>query len=69
MKKVTLKELRLKQKLTQKEVANYTKTTITYISLLENGHKNPSDKMKEKLAILYKCSVGDIFSAVKFTNS
>ena len=69
MKKYTLKELRLKQQLTQQEVAKHTDTTITYISLLENGHKNPSDKMKEKLAKLYKCSVGDIFLAVKFTNS
>lgn len=69
MSKKTLKSLRLKNKLTQNEVAKETDTTITYISLLENGHKNPSDKMKEKLAKLYNCKIEDIFSAVKLTKS
>lgn len=69
MKKITLQELRIKNGYTQNEVAKKTETTTTYISLLENGHKNPSDKMKEKLAKLYKCKIEDIFLAVKLTNS
>lgn len=69
MKKMTLKEWRIKRGYTQKLAANKTDTTITYISLLENGHKNPSDKMKEKLAKLYKCSIEEIFLAIKLTNS
>lgn len=69
MKAYTLKELRLRQKLTQQNVAKLTETTTTYISLLENGHKNPSDKLKEKLAELYKCKIGDIFLAIKLTKS
>ena len=69
MKNMTLKELRLKNGYTQEQVAKITETTVTYISLLENGHKNPSDKMKEKLAELYKCGVEKIFLAIKLTNS
>lgn len=69
MSKKTLKSLRLKNNLTQNEVAKKTDTTITYISLLENGHKNPSDKMKEKLAKLYNCKIEDIFLAIKLTKS
>ena len=68
MKQMTLKELRIKNGYTQEQVANSTDTTVTYISLLENGHKNPSDKMKEKLANLYKCSIEKIFLAIKLTN-
>lgn len=69
MKQMTLKELRIKNGYTQEQVAKSTDTTVTYISLLENGHKNPSDKMKEKLADLYKCSIEKIFLAIKLTNS
>ncbi len=67
MLKSNLKELRTKNGLTQKQVADSTDTTTTYISLLENGHKNPSDKMKEKLARLYRCHVEDIYSALRLT--
>lgn len=67
MKQVTLKELRLKNKLTQKEVANEVQKTITYISLLEAGKRNPSDKLKEKLAKLYNVSINEIFLAIKLT--
>ena len=69
MKQMTLKELRIKNGYTQEQVAKSTDTTVTYISLLENGHKNPSDKMKEKLADLYKCSIEKLFLAIKLTNS
>ena len=69
MKNETLREMRIKNKLTQNQVAKGTHTTITYISLLENGHKNPSDKMKEKLANPYNCKVEDIYLAIKLTNS
>ena len=53
--------------LTQKQVAKKLDTTITYISLIENGGRNPSDKMKEKMAKLYGCSIADIFLAIKLT--
>ena len=63
----TLKTLREDNGLTQKQVAKKLDTTITYISLIENGSRNPSDKMKEKMAKLYGCSITDIFLAIKLT--
>lgn len=69
MKIKTLKQLRENKKLTQKQVAKLTDTTITYISLLENGKRNASDDMKKKLAQLYGCKVIDIFLALQLTNS
>lgn len=62
-----LKELREKVNLTQKEVAEKTDVTETYISLLENGNRNPSDKMKKQLAELYNVKVTDIFLATELT--
>lgn len=62
-----LKGLRKKAKLTQKYVAEKTNVTETYISLLENGKRNPSDKMKRQLANLYNVKITDIFSAMELT--
>lgn len=62
-----LKTIREDNGFTQKEVAKQLDTTITYISMIENGSRNPSDKMKEKMAKLYGCSIADIFLAIKLT--
>ncbi|MGN1298138.1 MAG: helix-turn-helix transcriptional regulator [Clostridia bacterium] len=67
MKKYTLKELREKNNMTQKDVAEELKVNKNYISMLENGTRNPSDKMKNHLAKLYKCSVVDIFLSIQTT--
>lgn len=67
--KKTLKQYRLENKLTQKQVAMHINKTVTFISLLENGKRNASDATKESLAKLYKCEVSDIFLALKLTDS
>ena len=69
MKTKTLKELREKKKLTQEQVAKLSDTTVTFISLLENGKRNASDEMKKKLAKIYGCEVIDIFLALQLTGS
>lgn len=69
MKKLTMKQLRQRKKLTQEQVAKITDTTVTYISLLENGKRNASDEMKKKLAKLYECEIIDIFLALELTHS
>ncbi len=69
MKTKTLKELREKKKLTQEQVAKLSDTTVTFISLLENGKRNASDEMKKKLAKIYGCEVVDIFLALQLTDS
>ena len=67
MKKYTLKELREKNKLTQKEVAEKLGINKNYLSMMENGKRNPSDKMKDELAEIYKCSAVDIFLSIQVT--
>ncbi len=69
MKNKTMKQLREETGLTQEQVANITDTTVTFISLLENGKRNASDEMKKKLAKIYNCEVADIFSALQLTQS
>lgn len=49
MKNKTMKQLREEAELTQEQVANSTNTTVTFISLLENGKRNASDEMKKKI--------------------
>lgn len=67
MKKYTLKELREKNNLTQKEVSERLGVNKNYISMIENGTRNPSDKMKNELAKIYKCTVIDIFLSIQAT--
>lgn len=67
MKKCTLKQLREKSGLTQKKVAEQAGISKNYLSMLENGTRNPSDKLKEKLSELYKCSATDIFLSIHTT--
>lgn len=69
MKRKTLKQLREDKGLTQEQVAKSTDTTVTFISLLENGKRNASDETKKKLAKLYNCKVVDIFLALQLTDS
>ena len=67
MKKCTLKELRERNNLTQKEVAEKLGINKNYLSMMENGTRNPSDKMKDELARIYKCSAVDIFLSIQTT--
>lgn len=67
MKNYTLKELRQNKELTQEQVASRLSITIEYLSMLENGNRNPSDKLKEKMAKLYNCNISDIFLAINST--
>lgn len=65
MKYYTLKELRIKNRKTQKEVADNIGITVTYLSLMEGGKKHPSDRVKGKLAKEYKVQVFDIYKAIE----
>lgn len=62
-----LKKIREKAKLTQEQASKLTGLSIRYISLLENGKRNPSDKTKKILAKAYKVSLLDIFLACQRT--
>lgn len=67
MKKRTLQELRKNKKLTQEQAVKILAITKEYLSMLENGDRNPSDTLKEKMAKLYDCSIADIFLAISST--
>ncbi len=69
MKKYTLKQLRESRNMTQEQVGNATETTTRYISMIEQGLRNPSDAMKEKLAKVYKVSIMQIFLSTQTTKS
>ena len=64
---MTLKDLRLKRKLTQKEASEEFDITPEYLSMLERGDRNPSDELKEDMARVYKTTVANIFLAIKET--
>lgn len=67
--KKTMKQLREAKGFTQEQVAKLTDTTVTYISMLENGKRNASDEMKKKLSKVYGCEITDIFLALQLTES
>ena len=67
LKKKTLQELRKDKLLTQEQASRLLSITKEYLSMLENGDRNPSDNLKEKMAKLYNCSIADIFLAINST--
>ena len=69
MKKYTLKQLRESRNMTQEQVGKATKKTTRYISMIEQGIRNPSDTMKERLAEVYKVSLMQIFLSTQTTKS
>lgn len=67
MRKKTLQDLRKEKGLTQEQVSKIVSITKEYLSMLENGERNPSDSLKEKMAKLYNCEIADIFLATNST--
>ena len=63
----TLKDLRENKSLTQEQAAKILDVTKEYLSMLERGKRNPSDKMKERMCDLYNCKIEQIFSACRGT--
>ena len=63
----TLKELRENKKLTQEQAAKILDITKGYLSMMERGERTPSDKIKERMAKLYKCKIEYIFLACRKT--
>lgn len=69
MKQYTMKELRLINELTQEKLAEKTGFSKDYISLIERGKRNPSDKAKAIFADTYNVPIVQIFLAVQSTKS
>ena len=64
---MTLQQLRLKAGLLQEQVCKRNKITISYLSLLEHGKRNPSDKLKRGLARTYGVDYITIYKAIEKT--
>ena len=64
-----LQKLRIDKNLTQDQAAKILGIRKEYLSMLENGERNPSDNLKEKMAKLYNCEIVDIFLAINSTKS
>lgn len=62
-----MRELRIKANLTQEQVSKITGLSIKFISEVENGRRNPSDKTKIKFAKAYRVKPVEIFSACQRT--
>lgn len=69
MKEMTFKELRLKNKLTQEQVAEKSGFSKDYISMIERGERNPSDKAKAIFAEIFNVPIVQIFLATQRTIS
>lgn len=67
MKQKTLKELRQNKAMTQEQASKILGITKEYLSMLENGSRNPSDSLKKEMAKLYNCSISDIFLVISST--
>lgn len=69
MKQVTFKDLRIKNKLTQEQLAKKSGFSKDYISMIERGERNPSDKAKKVFADVFNVEVIQIFLSLQRTNS
>jgi transcriptional regulator with XRE-family HTH domain len=61
-----IKELRLKRKLTQRQLAALSYLTFEYISRVENGHAYPSAKIKKLIADALSVSEKALIKDVEF---
>ena len=55
----SIRKLRAKKKLTQRELAKRAGLDVTYISGIERGVRNPSLKSLESVAIGLGCSISE----------
>lgn len=67
MKVKTLKDLRENKNITQEKEARELGITKEYLSMLERGERNPSDKLKEKIATFFGVSVTYIYLVINQT--
>ena len=67
MKELTFKELRIKNKMTQEQLAQKSGFSKDYISMIERGERNPSDKAKRIFAQIFNVSIVQIFLAIQRT--
>ena len=66
---MTLKEIRNKKNIGLTDASKKIGITKTYLYLIEEGQRNPSDKIKLKMSKAYGVSPTTIFLASQLTKS
>lgn len=56
-----VKELRIKNNLSQQELSNLVGVTPKYIGFIENSERTPSLKIAKRIAEVFKLPIEDIF--------
>lgn len=69
MEELTLTEIRVKKKMTRKKLAELSKISEAYLSMLENGKRKPTIKVINDLANALNCKADIIFLAFNLTKS
>ncbi|CAG7594393.1 hypothetical protein PEPTYR26121_01766 [Peptoniphilus tyrrelliae] len=62
-----VKDKRIEKNLTQLELANLVGVTPKYIGFIENGERNPSLQVAQKIAEVLDSTIEDIFLQSKCT--
>lgn len=57
-----IKQLRIKQGLTQEKLAESAKIDYSYLNLIESGKRNPSIKVVVKIARALRVSLSELFA-------
>lgn len=59
-----LRAMRLKHRLTQRELARRLKVTQNYIPALEAGTRHPGPNLRQAMMQLFQCDFEDLFEVV-----
>ena len=66
---MTLKEIRIKKKMTRKNLAEQSNISEAYLSMLENGKRKPTIEVINNIAKALKCKPDIIFLTFNSTES
>lgn len=67
MKQQSIRQIRKSLNLKQCEVAKKVGVSNNYITMIENGIRNPGDTLKQKLCRLYGIDMNTLFLALEIT--
>lgn len=68
MKNISLKEIRTRKKMSRKKVAELSKISEAYLSMIENGKRTPTVEVINNIANALNCKPNIIFLSLDLTN-
>jgi len=66
---ITLKEIRIRKKMSRKNLAKLSNVSEAYLSMIENGKRVPTIKIINNIANALGCTPNKIFLSLNFTKS